>query len=63
VHFREDLRARMPEPGEASALDLTAGTPVIEVIRTAYTSDGQPVEVSEMVADASAYVFRYEFTT
>lgn len=63
AHFREDLRARMPEPGEVSALDLAAGTPVIEVIRTAYTSDGQPVEVSEMVADASAYVFRYDFTT
>lgn len=62
THFREDLRARMPEPGEASALDLPAGTPVIEVIRTAYASDGQPVEVSEMVADASAYVFRYDFT-
>ena len=33
------------------------------MIRTAYTSDGQPVEASEMVADASAYVFRYDFTT
>ena len=63
THFREDLRARMPEPGEATSLDLPPGTPVIEVIRTAYTSDGQPVEVSEMVADAGAYVFRYDFTT
>jgi GntR family transcriptional regulator len=63
THFREDLRARMPEPGEVSALDLAPGTPVVEVIRTAYASDGQPVEVSEMVADASAYVFRYDFTT
>jgi GntR family transcriptional regulator len=63
AHFREDLRARMPEPGEVSALDLAPGTPVVEVIRTAYTSDGQPVEVSEMVADAGAYVFRYDFTT
>ena len=63
AHFREDLRARMPEPGEVSALDLAPGTPVVEVIRTTYTSDGQPVEVSEMIADASAYVFRYDFTT
>ena len=63
THFREDLRARMPEPGEVSALDLAPGTPVVEVIRTAYASDGQPVEASEMVADASAYVFRYDFTT
>jgi GntR family transcriptional regulator len=63
THFREDLRARMPEPGEAAALQLAAGTPVVEVIRTAYTSDGQPVEVNEMTADASAYVFRYDFST
>jgi GntR family transcriptional regulator len=46
-----------------SALDLPPGTPVIEVTRTAYTSDAQPVEASEMLADASAYVFRYDFTT
>jgi GntR family transcriptional regulator len=63
ARFREDLRARMPEPGEVSALDLAPGTPVIEVIRIAYTSGGRPLEVSEMVADAAAYVFRYDFTT
>ena len=63
THFREDLRARMPEPSEVSALDLAPGTPVVEVIRTAYASNAQPVEASEMVADAGAYVFRYDFTT
>jgi GntR family transcriptional regulator len=62
VRFREDLRARMPEPGEAAELELAAGTPVVEIVRTAYTEDGRPVEVNEMVADASAYVFRYDFT-
>jgi hypothetical protein len=42
-----------------------AGTlpPVVEIVRTAYTEDGNPVEVNEMVTDASAYVFRYDFTT
>jgi len=53
----------MPEPGEVSALGLAPGTPVVEVIRTAYASGGQPVEASEMVADAGAYVFRYDFTS
>lgn len=62
VQFREDLRARMPEPGEVGELELAAGTPVVEIVRTAYTEDGRPVEVNEMVADASAYVFRYDFT-
>ena len=63
THFREELRARMPDPDEVSALDLAPGTPVVEVIRTAYARDAQPVEASEMVADAGAYVFRYDFTT
>ena len=62
ARFREDLRARMPEPGEVTALGLDPGTPVVEIIRTAYASDGRPVETSEMTADASAYVFRYDFT-
>ena len=59
--FREDLRARMPEPSEIQELELAAGTPVVEIIRTAYTDDGRAVEVNEMTADASAYVFRYDF--
>lgn len=63
THFREDLRARMPEPSEITDLALAAGTPVVEIIRTAYTEGGNAVEVNEMVADASAYVFRYDFTT
>jgi GntR family transcriptional regulator len=61
AHFREDLRARMPEPGEAAELALAAGTPVVEIVRTAYTEDGTAVEVNEMLADAGAYVFRYDF--
>jgi GntR family transcriptional regulator len=63
THFREDLRARMPEPGETDELVIAAGTPVVEIVRTAYTENGLAVEVNEMVADASAYVFRYDFTT
>lgn len=61
ARFREDLRARMPEPEEAERLALPPGTPVVDVIRTAYTADGQIVEVNEMTADASSYVFRYDF--
>jgi GntR family transcriptional regulator len=60
-HFREDLRSRMPGPEEAERLEIGAGTPVTEIIRTAYTADDQVVEVNEMTADASAYVFRYDF--
>ena len=61
ARFREDLRARMPEPAEAARLGLPPGTPVVDIVRTAYTADNQAVEVSEMIADASSYVFRYDF--
>jgi hypothetical protein len=62
TRFREDVRARMPQEHEITALDLSAfGTPVIEIVRTAFTADGNPIEVNEMTLDASAYVLRYDF--
>jgi GntR family transcriptional regulator len=51
----------MPSPDEAERLDIAPGTPVVEIIRVAVDATGTPVEVNEMTADASAYVFRYEF--
>lgn len=35
--------------------------PVIDILRLAVDASGIPVEVNEMTADSSAYVFRYEF--
>ena len=61
VRFREDLRSRMPRPEEAERLAIAPGTPVVDICRTALDAGGTPVEVNEMTADASAYVFRYEF--
>jgi hypothetical protein len=49
----------MPETDETERLAIPPGTPV--VARTAYTTDGEVVEVNEMAADASSYVFRYDF--
>ena len=62
VHFREELRARMPRETEAKLLDLAQGTPVIAVARTAYTVDGRAVEVNEMVLDAGSYLLEYGFS-
>ncbi|MGW7515097.1 GntR family transcriptional regulator [Streptomyces sp. NPDC054796] len=59
--FEEDLRARMPSAEEAEKLHLPAATPVLEVYRTAFTSDGRPVEINRMLLDAGAYVMRYRF--
>ena len=61
ARFREDVRARTPLPDEADGLQIAAGTPVVEICRIAVDAAGTPVEVNEMTADSSAYVFRYEF--
>lgn len=63
VNFREELRARMPRDWEAKLLELAQGTPVILVVRTAYTAEGQAVEVNEMILDASSYILDYTFTS
>lgn len=63
VNFREELRARMPRDSETKLLELAQGTPVIVVARTAYTAEGQAVEVNEMVLDASAYILEYDFSS
>jgi GntR family transcriptional regulator len=63
AHFREDVRARMPHPEETEALGLPSpGTPVVDIVRTAFTDAGLPVEVNEMTLDASAYILRYDFS-
>ncbi|MEU0881169.1 GntR family transcriptional regulator [Lentzea sp. NPDC005914] len=63
TRFREELRSRMPRDNEREALDLAQGTPVILIVRTAFTADDRPVEVNEMVLDAAAYVLEYKFTS
>ncbi|WP_367131151.1 GntR family transcriptional regulator [Saccharothrix sp. HUAS TT1] len=61
VRFREELRTRMPREHERQTLELAQGTPVIEIVRTAYTSENLPVEVNLMVLDSSSYVLEYKF--
>lgn len=61
VHFREQVRARMPLPEEAAALGLGVTAPVVLIVRYAYAEDGMPVEVNEMVLDASRYLMEWEF--
>ncbi|MFE5163990.1 GntR family transcriptional regulator [Streptomyces sp. NPDC056697] len=61
VHFREEIRSRMPSHDEVNRLDLTMGTPVIVICRTAFADEGRPVEVNEMILDSAAYVLEYDF--
>ncbi|MBO3752692.1 UTRA domain-containing protein [Streptosporangiaceae bacterium NEAU-GS5] len=59
--FTEELRARMPTPWERERLNLPPGVPVLSIVRTAWTSEGRPVEVAVLTLDASSYVLRYSF--
>ncbi|WP_217167232.1 GntR family transcriptional regulator [Streptomyces sp. AC512_CC834] len=61
VHFREEIRSRMPSKDEVAQLSMSAGTPAILVCRTAYTDEGRPVEINEMTLDAASYILEYEF--
>jgi GntR family transcriptional regulator len=61
VHFREEIRCRMPSHDEASRLNLSMGTPVILICRTAFADGRRPVEVNEMMLDSASYVLEYDF--
>ncbi|MFE2435510.1 GntR family transcriptional regulator [Streptomyces sp. NPDC059409] len=61
VHFREEIRSRMPSSEEATQLSMSAGTPVVLVCRTAFTDAGRPVEINEMTLDAASYILEYDF--
>ncbi|MDT3396141.1 GntR family transcriptional regulator [Streptomyces sp. B1866] len=59
-HFEEEIRARMPTPQEVKTLALATGVPVIHLVRTAYDSDGRPVEVCDTIMAADAYTLAYQ---
>ncbi|MGW0836624.1 GntR family transcriptional regulator [Streptomyces prunicolor] len=61
VHFREEIRSRMPSGDEAERLALPAGVPVMLIARTAFDATGVAVEVNNMVLDSSAYVLEFGF--
>ncbi|MFB8753299.1 GntR family transcriptional regulator [Streptomyces parvulus] len=61
VHFREEVRSRMPSKDEAAQLEMAPGTPVILICRTAFTAERSAVEVNEMTLDAASYVLEYDF--
>ncbi|WNI18708.1 GntR family transcriptional regulator [Actinacidiphila sp. ITFR-21] len=61
VHFREEIRSRMPSSDEAQRLGLAMGTPVILIVRTAFADEGRAVEVNEMTLDSASYILEYDF--
>lgn len=59
--FTEYLQARMPRPDEVERLELSEGTPVVEITRHAFDQDGRCVEVNRMILDGSIYLLDYTF--
>lgn len=55
----EEVEARAATPGEAEALDLEPGTPVLTLLRVTYSSSEQPIEASLMVMKGP-HRLRYE---
>jgi GntR family transcriptional regulator len=60
VRAREELEARMPSSQEQRMLRLDPGVPVVSLVRTAYDSDGKPVEVFDSVVAADKHRFVYD---
>ncbi|PPK92952.1 GntR family transcriptional regulator [Kineococcus xinjiangensis] len=58
-HFDEQIEARMPTAEESRVLALASGVPVFHLIRTAYDTDGRPVEVCDTVMAADSFVLSY----
>jgi DNA-binding GntR family transcriptional regulator len=50
VRYADEITVRMPTKQETDRLDLPAGTPVAEVVRTGYDSDDVPLRVMVTVA-------------
>lgn len=59
VRFIEDLDIRMPYPHEIEALDIPDGVPIARVIRAAYDTAGDVVEVLDSIVPCDRHVFRY----
>jgi GntR family transcriptional regulator len=61
AEVEEDLSTRMPTGPESSVLQLPPGTPVLELVRTVYGDQGEPLEVMHSVIAGDMTVFSYRF--
>ena len=57
--FEEYVSARAATPQERQALQLADGVPVLVLIRTTYTTDRRPVEISQAVLAADRHQLAY----
>lgn len=60
LEVQEEIATRMPTGPEAARLQIPAGTPVFDVIRTYHTESG-PLDVTRFVIRGDAASFDYRF--
>ena len=53
----------MATPDEVTRLEIPAGTPVAEHIRTGYTADGKPVRVMISIVPGDTLILQYVIPT
>jgi len=58
--FVEELTFRMQTPEEARVLGISAGVPVVRLLRTLYARSGKPLEVSDFLLAGNRHVLVYE---
>lgn len=59
-HFVERVTSRPAGDDESTRLQLSPGSPVLAITRTAYDTHGAPVETNDMVLVADRYELVYE---
>jgi GntR family transcriptional regulator len=61
-YFVEYVATRFVTTVEAERLNLAIGAPILTVTRIAYTNDGAPLEINDMVMAGDRYELIYEFS-
>jgi GntR family transcriptional regulator len=59
--IKEEITLRMPSWPESGLLHLSPGTPIAELTRTLFTTEGKPVEVFRAVIAGDMASFEYDF--
>jgi GntR family transcriptional regulator len=60
VRFRDEITTRMPTSDEARRLNIGPGTPVAQLLRTAYDQDDHPVRLAATILPGDRYVLVYD---
>jgi len=60
VRFRDEITIRMPHADEARRLAIGPGTPVAQLLRTAYDQDDRPVRLAVTILPGDRYVLVYD---